>query len=123
LAFFSGLSVWITCLGLIGMSAYSATMRRKEIGIRKVLGSTAQQVLLLLWKEYFVTVMIASAIAIPAAWYIARLWLTDFALQIHLSPVLFAVPVILLLVITLLTVAFQTVKAAWANPVESLRNE
>ena len=123
LLFFSGLSFWITCLGLVGMSAYTSTIRRKEIGIRKILGSTAYQVLLLLWKEYFFTVLIASIVAIPVAWYVTQVWLSDFSMRISLTPVLFVVPVFMLLLVTLLTVAIQTIRAAWANPVESLRHE
>lgn len=123
LIFFSGLSIWITCLGLLGMSAYSASARKKEIGVRKVLGASIYQILLLLWKEYFRLIMLATVLAVPVAWYIVQYWLTDFTLKINLSLLMFAIPVIVLLLITLITVAFQTLKAALANPVQSIRHE
>jgi putative ABC transport system permease protein len=123
LIFFSGLSIWITCLGLLGMSAYSASARKKEIGVRKVLGASIYQILLLLWKEYFRLIMLATVLAVPVAWYIVQYWLADFTLKINLSLLMFAIPVIVLLLITLITVAFQTLKAALANPVQSIRHE
>ncbi|MBX2964895.1 MAG: ABC transporter permease [Cyclobacteriaceae bacterium] len=123
LAFFSGLSVFITCLGLVGMSAFTAQVRRKEIGIRKTLGASWPEIVMLLWREYVIIVLLSALVAVPVAWYIADKWLTDFALRINLSPWLFVVPVTALMLITLLTVAFQTIKAALANPVDSIRHE
>lgn len=123
LYFFSGLSIWITCLGLIGMATYAAQSRKKEIGIRKTLGATSGEVLVLLWKDHFIVVLISALIATPIAWYIAREWLLGFATRIELSVLLFLTPVILLLLITLLAVSFQTLKAALSNPVDSIRYE
>lgn len=123
LYFFSGLSIWITCLGLIGMAAHAAQSRKKEIGIRKTLGATSAEVLMLLWKDHFSVVLISALIAIPIAWYITQQWLMDFAIRIELSVLLFLIPVIVLLLITLLAVSFQTIKAAVSNPVDSIRYE
>jgi putative ABC transport system permease protein len=123
LTFFTGLSVWIASLGLIGLSAYSVTMRRREIGIRKVLGSSSQEVLVLFWKEYFWLLARASVIAVPASWYILDNWLSDFSLQIPITPWLFALPAGALFLLMLTTVAFQTIRAAWSNPVDSIRHE
>lgn len=123
LFFFSGLSIWITSLGLMGMAAYSTTIRRKEISIRKVLGSTSLQVLLLFWLDYFKMVLISAILAIPAAWYIADSWLMGFSLRIELSPWLFTAPILILIISTVLAVAVQTIKAAWANPVDGMRYE
>lgn len=107
----------------MGMAAYTSSVRKKEICIRKVLGSDSWTVLLLLWREYIGLILIASAIAIPLAWYFTNAWLTNFSLRITLSPWLFVVPVLLLLVTTLITVAFQTIKAAWTNPVEGIHHD
>lgn len=123
LFFFSALSVWITCLGLIGMAAYAAQSRKKEIGIRKTLGATSAEVLLLLWKDHLIVVLISALIATPIAWYIIHEWLLGFATRIELSILLFLIPVIILLLITLLAVSFQTIKAAVSNPVDSIRYE
>jgi putative ABC transport system permease protein len=123
LFFFSTLSVWITCLGLVGMAAYMTQSRKKEIGIRKTLGATSVEVLLLLWKDHFIVVLISSFIAMPIAWYMASQWLLDFATRIHLSVMFFLVPVVVLLLVTLLAVSFQTVRAALSNPVDSIRYE
>lgn len=123
LVFFSALSVWITCLGLIGMAAYAAQSRKKEIGIRKTLGATSTEVLMLLWKDHFIVVLISALIATPIAWYVTHEWLLDFATRIELSVLFFLIPVIVLLLITLLAVSFQTIKAALSNPVDSIRYE
>ncbi len=123
LFFFSALSVWITCIGLIGMAAYASQSRKKEIGIRKTLGATSAEVLMLLWKDHFIVVLISALIATPIAWYVTKEWLLDFATRIELSVLLFLIPVMLLLLITLLAVSIQTIKAALSNPVDSIRYE
>ncbi len=123
LSFFSGMSVWITCLGLMGMAAFTTQARKKEIGIRKTLGASSTSVLMLLWRDYIVVILISAAIATPVAWYIAHEWIASFSVRLTLTPWLFAIPVIALLIVTLLTVAFQTIRAALANPVESIRYE
>lgn len=123
LLFFSALSVWITCLGLIGMAAYTTAMRRKEISIRKVLGSSSLEILILLWWDHFKLLAVVSVIAIPVSWYSIQSWLTGFSLRINLSAELFIVPIVLLLFTTLLTVSIQTIRASLANPVDGLRHE
>lgn len=123
LYFFSGLSVWITCLGLLGMAAYTTQVRKKEIGIRKTLGASSLGILMLLWREYIVAILLASVIALPVSWYLSSQWLQDFATRIQLYPVLFIWPLIILIVITLATVLFQTLRAARTNPVDSIRYE
>ncbi len=123
LFFFSGLSILITCLGLIGMAAYAAQTRKKEIGIRKTMGATSIEALLLLWKEHFIVILISAGLAIPISWYVARQWLTNFVLHMELTVYLFFIPVIVLFLITILAVSFQTIKAALSNPVDSIRYE
>lgn len=123
LYFFSGLSVWITCLGLLGMAAYTTQVRKKEIGIRKTLGASSLGIILLLWREYMVAILLASIIALPFSWYLASQWLMDFATRIQLNAALFIWPLTILIVITLATVLFQTLRAATANPVDSIRHE
>jgi putative ABC transport system permease protein len=123
LSFFTGLSVWVTCLGLIGLSAYTVTIRKREIGIRKVLGSSSGEVLALFWKEYFWLLGAACIIAMPASFYILDSWLADFSLRMEITIWLFILPTVSLLILMLATVAYQTVRAALANPVESIRHE
>lgn len=123
LTFFTVLSVWITCLGLVALSVYTVTIRRREIGIRKVLGSSSRQVLLLFWKEYFWLIAGAIVIALPVSWYIINSWLADFYLRMEITPWLFTAPAVSLFFIMLITVAYQTIRAAWSNPVESIRHE
>lgn len=123
LYFFTGLSVFITCLGLLGMIAYNMQVRRKEIAIRKTLGSSSAGILAQLWREHLLTVLISGVVAIPIAWYFASQWLITFASRITLAPHLFVWPLLILLVVTLATVSFQTIRAALANPVKALRSE
>lgn len=123
LYFFSGLSVCITCLGLLGMIAYTMQMRRKEIAIRKTLGSSSAGILAKLWREHLLTVLISGLVAFPMAWYFASQWLITFASRITLAPQLFLWPLLILLIITLAAVSFQTIRAALANPVDALKSE
>lgn len=120
---FSGLSVFIACLGLLGLVAYTTEQRRREIGIRKVLGAGHGQVVALLARHFIVLVLVAGAIAIPlAAWFLQH-WLAGFPYKTDLKPLTFIGALLGLLLLTLLTVSFHTVKAALANPVKSLRSE
>jgi putative ABC transport system permease protein len=123
LYFFSGLSVWITCLGLLGMAAYTTQVRKKEMGIRKTLGASSLAILMLFWREYIVAILLASVIALPISWYLTSQWLMDFAARIQPSPSMFIGPLTILTVITLATVLFQTLRAATTNPVDSIRYE
>jgi putative ABC transport system permease protein len=117
------LAIFIACLGLFGLAAYTAERRTKEIGIRKVLGASVTNIVTLLSKEFVILVGIANLIAWPVAFYAMRRWLQDFAYRIELGPGVFALGGALALFIALLTVISQAIKAARANPVEALRYE
>ncbi len=120
---FSGIAIFIACLGLFGLSAFTITQRVKEIGIRKVLGASVGSIVQLLSKEFLWLVIIASLIAFPVAWYAMHNWLQDFAYRTDLSPWIFVLSAFIALVIALVTISFQAIKAALANPVKSLRTE
>ncbi|HEY0656193.1 MAG TPA: FtsX-like permease family protein, partial [Chryseosolibacter sp.] len=113
----------IASLGLYGLSAYSAEQRIKEIGIRKVLGSTVQQIVFLQSKEFLILVCIAILIAVPISWYAMSEWLQNFGYRITINPLVFILAGAGAIVIALITVSFQAIKAAMANPVKSLRAE
>ncbi len=119
----SGLAIAIACLGLLGLIAYTAEVRTKEIGIRKVLGATEVSIVSLLTKEFLLLVGVTSVLAYPVAYYTMGGWLENFAYRIELSPVYFVASTGVALVITLITIAYQALKAARANPVEALRYE
>ena len=120
---FSVLAIVIACMGLYGLSLYTAERRRKEAGIRKVLGASVPGIIILLSKEFVKWVLIANLIAWPAAYYFMNKWLQDFANKIELSWWMFILSGSIALLIALATVSSQAVKAATANPVESLRYE
>lgn len=120
---FAGLSIIISCLGLLGLSAFSAQQRVKEIGIRKVLGANLNSILMLLFREYIGLIIIANLIAWPLGWYLSSQWLSTFPYRTALTLNVFLVTFIGALIIALLTVSFQSMKAAIANPVKSLRDE
>jgi putative ABC transport system permease protein len=120
---FSGLAILIACLGLLGLAAYTAERRVKEIGIRKVLGASVTHVTGLLAGDFLRLVVIAVVIASPIAWYFMQQWLSSFALHIELSWWMFVVAGICALLIATLTIGIQSIRAALANPVKSLRNE
>jgi putative ABC transport system permease protein len=120
---FTMLTISIACLGLFGLSAFAAEQRTKEIGIRKVLGASVQNIVLLLSKDFIRLVLIAFIISTPIAWYAMSGWLQDFAYRIDISLWVFAMAGGGALLIALLTVSYQSVKAALANPVKSLRSE
>ncbi len=120
---FAGLAIFISCLGLYGLSAFIAEQRVKEIGIRKVLGASVGSVVQLLSRNFVGLVMIAIVIAIPVAWYMMNSWLTSFAYRIDIGWPVFLLAATIAVAIALLTVSYESIKAAIANPVESLRNE
>ncbi len=120
---FAVLAIIIASLGLFGLSAFVIEQRTKEIGIRKVLGASVQNVLLLVSKEFLLLVGIAFIISVPVTWWAMHLWLQDFAYRINISVWVFAVAGIAAILIALLTISFQAIKAAIANPVKSLRTE
>ncbi len=120
---FTVLSIFISCLGLFGLVSFITTQRTKEIGIRKVLGASVTGIILLLSRDFLKLVLLAFVIAAPIAWYAMDQWLINFAYRIDISANVFIVAGLAALVIALLTVSFQAIKAALANPVKSLRSE
>ncbi|MEP6465752.1 MAG: ABC transporter permease [Parafilimonas sp.] len=117
------LGIVIACLGLFGVAAFAAQQRVKEIGIRKVLGASTAAIANMLSRDFLKLVMIALIIAIPAGWYFMNKWLQGFAYRIDLSWSIFVAAAVLAILIALITVSFQAIKAAIANPVKSLRSE
>jgi len=117
------MAIVISCLGLFGLASYMASQRRKEIGIRKVLGASIKQVVALLSFEFLTLVLIAFVVALPIAWYSADVWLTAFPYRASVSVWMFLVTAVVASVVAMITVGYQTVRAAGANPVESLRTE
>ncbi len=120
---FAGLALIISCLGLLGLAMYSAEQRLKEIGIRKVLGATAGGITVLFSKDFIQLIGVSFIIAAPVAWYIMGRWLSNFAHRIDLTWWFFALAGMLAVFVTLLTVSFQVLKTAMANPVNALRSE
>ncbi|MCB0630182.1 MAG: ABC transporter permease [Lewinella sp.] len=121
--FFATLAMLISCLGLLGLSAYMAERRTKEIGIRKVLGASLLNLWSMLSSDFVRLVLISCVIAMPVAWYFIDNWLQDYTYRITISGWIFAVVGSAALLLTLITVSFQAIKAALINPVESLRSE
>lgn len=117
------IAILIACLGLFGLATYTAEQRIKEIGVRKVLGATISNIVSMLSKDFVVLVVISSVFAIPLAWWAMNRWLQDFAYRISIGWWVFAAAGIIALLIALITVSSQAVKAALANPVKSLRTE
>ena len=122
-SFFTGLAIFISCLGIFGLATFVAERRKKEISVRKVLGATVINLWSLLSKEFFLLVIISFVVAAPIAWYYLGQWLQKYEYRTDISWWIFAVAVGGALAITLLTVSFQAIKAAIANPVKSLRME
>ncbi|GAB3907429.1 ABC transporter permease [Mucilaginibacter boryungensis] len=120
---FSCIAIFIACLGLFGLSAFTISQRVKEIGVRKVLGASVPRIVIELSKDFLMLVLIAAVIALPIAWYSMNKWLLDFAFRISLSWWIFAMAGVIALIIAFVTISFQSVKAAIANPVKSLRSE
>ena len=120
---FAGLAIFISCLGLFGLAAYVAEQRTREIGIRKVLGASVLQVWLLLSSEFIGLVLISCVIATPVAFYFLHGWLQKYAYRINIGAWVFVIASALALLITLVTISFQAIRAAVANPVDSLRSE
>jgi putative ABC transport system permease protein len=120
---FAAIAIFLSCLGLYGLASFMAVQRIKEVGIRKVLGATAGNIVYLFSKEFIILIAIAFAIATPLAWYSMHQWLQDYAYRINISWWLFAAGGLAAIVIALATISFQAIKAAIANPVKSLRTE
>jgi putative ABC transport system permease protein len=121
--YFSILSMVIACLGLYGLISYTTSQKTKEIGIRKVLGASVNGIAAMLSGGFLKLVVIACVIAIPVTLYIMNKWLEDFAYRIYISWWMFTVAGSLVLLVALITVSFEAIKAALANPVKSLRTE
>lgn len=123
LSIFSGLAIFIACLGLFGLASFTAAKRTKEIGVRKVLGSSVPNILLLLSKDMLKPVLLATVIAMPVGYYCMNKWLQNFAYRTTLHWWIFVLAAVLTFLIALFTISFKSLKAALANPVKSLRNE
>ena len=120
---FAAIAIFLSCLGLYGLASFMAVQRIKEVGIRKVLGATAGNIVYLFSKEFIILIAIAFLIATPLAWYFMNKWLQDYAYRINISWWLFAAGGLAAIIIALATISFQAIKAAIANPVKSLRTE
>jgi hypothetical protein len=121
--YFAFLAIFISCLGLLGLAIFTAEQRTREIGIRKVLGANIPGIVSLLSKDFLGLVLIAIVIASPLAWYFMHNWLLDYAYRTPLRWWIFAVAAVSAIGIAFVTVSFQAIKAAMANPVKSLRSE
>jgi putative ABC transport system permease protein len=122
-AVFSIIAICVACLGLLGLAAFTTEQRTKEIGIRKALGAPITGIVLMLSKEFTRWVLAANIIAWPAAYFITRSWLQSFAYRVDIKIHMFLFSAVLAIVIAFLTVSYQVIKAALANPVEALKYE
>jgi ABC-type antimicrobial peptide transport system permease subunit len=122
-ALFSALTIFISCLGLFGLAAYMTSNRVKEIGVRKVLGASVFRITALLTKDFMVLVIFSIIIASPIAWYAMHRWLQDYTYRIDIEWWVFLLAGVLAVIVSLLTVSWQAIRAAMANPVKSLRSE
>jgi putative ABC transport system permease protein len=120
---FAGIAIFISCLGLYGLVSFMAVQRTKEVGIRKTLGASVAHIVYLFSKEFTLLVIIAFAIAAPTGYYFMQKWLQGFTYRITLGPGIFILAILASVVIAWLAVGFKAVKAALANPVNSLRSE
>ncbi len=120
---FAGVAILISCLGLLGLAAYTAQVRTREIGIRKVLGASVSGIVHLLARDFIKLVLIAIIIAIPVAWYAMNSWLQDFVYRIDMGWIVFVLGGLIAVVIAIITISFQAIRAALANPVKNLRTE
>ena len=120
---FTSLAILVACLGLFGLASFTTLQRTKEIGIRKVLGASVPTILRLLYREFAILLLIAFVIATPLAWISVSKWLNGYAFRINIQWIFFVLPFLMILLIAFVTVSFQSVKAALANPVKSLRTE
>jgi len=121
--YFTVIAILISCLGLFGLATFSAEQRTKEIGVRKVLGASVTGIVTLLSKDFLKLVSISIVIASPVAWWVMNKWLQDFAYRTNISWTVFVITTVTALIIALITISFQAVRAAVVNPVKSLRTE
>jgi putative ABC transport system permease protein len=120
---FSGLAILISCLGLLGLITYSVAQKMKEIAVRKVIGASVKNIVILFYTQYFRLILLANLVALPVAWYVMHTWLVNFPYHVNMSWWMFLVPILSGVIVTFCTIAFKTIKAANANPVDSLRAE
>jgi ABC-type antimicrobial peptide transport system permease subunit len=120
---FAGISIFIGCLGLYGLISFMANQKLKEVGVRKVLGASAGSIVFLFSREFIKLIGIAFLIATPATWYLMQQWLDSFAYRISMPWVVFGIGLLSTLIISLITVSYRSVRAAVANPAETLRTE
>jgi putative ABC transport system permease protein len=123
LAIFAFLAIFIACLGLFGMVSFSTEQRTKEIGIRKVLGAPVSKIIFMLSKEVIILVLLAFALAAPLAFYAMNKWLQNFAFRIEPDPLTFLLIALITLLTAMMTISFRAIKAAYANPVDSIKHE
>lgn len=121
--FFAGIAIFISCLGLLGLATYTAQVRTKEIGVRKVLGASVPNIIKLITSDFLKLIFIAIIIAVPVSWFAMNRWLEDFAYRANITWWIFLFAACISILIALITVSFQAIKAAVANPVKSLRSE
>jgi putative ABC transport system permease protein len=119
----TGITIFISCMGLFGLTLFSAEKRTREIGIRKVLGATVFDIMVLMSRDFLMPVLLAFIIAAPIAWYYVHYWLSDFVYRIQVSWWLFVLSGFTAITIALITVSYLALKAALANPVKALRIE
>jgi len=120
---FTGIAIFVACLGLFGLVSYTIVQRTKEIGIRKVLGATVNSILGLLYKDFAALVLVSFIVSAPLGWYAINKWLQTYAFRVDIHPLLFIIPFVIVLVIAFATVSYLSVKAALTNPVKSLKTE
>ena len=121
--YFAGLAITICCLRLFGLAAFTAQKRRKEIGVRKVVGASVMNITGMLAKDFLRLILLSLLIAFPVSWWLMHDWLQSFAYRIHISASVFLITESAIIIITILTISYQLIKAALANPVKSLSTE
>ena len=120
---FAGIAIFISCLGLYGLVSFMAVQRTKEIGIRKVLGASVQNIIYLFSKEFIILILVGFMVAIPVAYFMMSNWLQNFVFRIKITPGVFLIAVLVSIIIAWVAVGYKSIKAAIANPVKSLRSE
>lgn len=120
---FTSLAIFIGCLGLFGLASFMANQKTKEIGIRKVMGASVRSIILLFSKEFVLLIVIGFILAAPFAWYLSNQWLNQFAYKINIGPIIFVAGLVVTFLIAIATVGYRSMKAAMANPVNSLKYE
>jgi ABC-type antimicrobial peptide transport system permease subunit len=120
---FAGIAIFISCLGLYGLVSFMAVQKTREIGVRKVLGASVQNIIYLFSKEFTILILIGFLIAAPVAYYMMNSWLTNFVFRINIGAKVFVIAILMSVIIAWITVGYKSIKAALANPVKSLRTE